>query len=126
MKELAEVSARLKDAVIESGENVDEETLKNIELIKRVKLEVSIYAEILCARFGRCNAKISCDTGSRAGPFEIMVSGAEVLIHCPGWDEDGKSRWAVLNEIDLNEAIEIAEYLIEMSKNKKNIQMRLV
>ncbi len=125
MKELAGASAKLKELVLNKADNLDEKTKENIELIKRVKLEVSILAEILCNKFGRCNAKISCDTGNRCGPFEIAVSGVEILVHCPGWDDDGKFSWAVLNEIDLDEAIKIAEYLIEMSKNEENIQMRL-
>ncbi len=125
-KELSEVSAKLKESVSNKAHNLDEKTTEHIELIKSVKLEVSILAEILCAEFGRCNAKISCDTGSRCGPFEIMLSGAEIFVHCPGWDDEGKNSWATLNEINLNEAIEIAEYLIEMNKNEKNIQTRLV
>lgn len=129
MKELAEASARLKETVLNKADNLDEKIKENIELIKRVRMDVSILAQILSGRFGSCNAKLSCDIGDKRGRiFEIMLFGSgEVLVHCPEWwNSDEKFGWKFLDEITLDDAKEIAACLIEISKKEDDIRMELV
>jgi len=124
--ELTEASAKLKETVLNKTDNLDEETKGNIELVKRVKMEVSVFAQILSGRFGSCNAKLSCNIGNEPyRTFEMSLLGGEVLVHCPGWCREKEPGWKFLDEITLNDAKEIAACLIEMSKREEDIRIEL-
>ena len=126
MTELAEATARLKETVLNKADDLDEETKENIELIKRVKMDISILAQILCGKFGNCNAKLACGIGDEPEiTFEIMLHGGEIFVHCPDWRNDRGDAWTHISEVNLEEAKEIAECLIEISKKEDDIRMEL-
>lgn len=127
MKELAEASAKLKETVLNKADNLDEEIKGNIELVKRVKMDVSILAQILSGRFCGCNAKLACDIGNKLGrTFEISLFGGEVLVHCPEWYREREFDWKFLDETTLDDIKEIKRCLIEMRSREDNIRIGLM
>lgn len=133
LKELFEAGAILETAITEKVRNMDEATIKNIELINAVKIKVSTYADILAMRAICCNATLTYNIDNdipikNGRNFQIMLfgGGGTVAVHCPGWHNKKQPGWKRLEEIDLKDAKEIAKYLIKISENPKELKIELL